>query len=76
MIEELYCPFGEVIKEYWVTGLPPLDEGAFQLMVAWPFPAIAVTLVGAPGTVKGVTALEGDEADPYPAVFAAVTVKE
>jgi len=53
-----------------------LDEGALQLIVAWPFPATAVTLVGAPGTVNGVTALEGDEADPYPETLAAVTVKE
>ena len=54
--------------------LPPL-LGAVQLTVACPFPAVAVTFVGAPGTVMGVTAFEGLDAGPLPMAFVAVTVK-
>src|SRR5215831_16053642 len=54
--------------------LPPLVAGAVQLTVAWAFPAVAVTAVGAPGTVAGVTALDAAEAGPVPAALVAVTV--
>ena len=37
-------------------------------------PAVAETLVGAPGRVRGVTADEGDDAGPVPAALVAVTV--
>ena len=37
--------------------------------------ADAVTPVGAPGTVAGVTEFEADEAAPVPTAFVAVTVK-
>jgi hypothetical protein len=56
-------------------GVLPLDAGAVQLTVACPFPATAVTPVGAPGTRAGVTGLEGSEAGPVPAALDAVTVK-
>jgi hypothetical protein len=38
-------------------------------------PATAVTLVGAPGIVAGVTAAEADEATELPTAFVATTVK-
>jgi hypothetical protein len=56
-------------------ALPPLDNGAVQLTTAWEFPAVAVTADGTPGTVNGVTLLEGSDVAPLPAALAAVTVK-
>jgi hypothetical protein len=52
-----------------------LDAGAVHKTVAWALPAVAVTAVGALGTVLGVTLFEGAEAAPLPIAFAAVTVK-
>jgi hypothetical protein len=37
-------------------------------------PGLAVTLIGVPGTVLGVTAAEAPDADPVPAMFVALTV--
>jgi hypothetical protein len=58
-----------------VIGLPPL-AGAVQLTVADWFPAVAVTVPGAAGTVGavGVTWLDGDEAGPVPTPLVALTV--
>jgi hypothetical protein len=42
-------------------------------MVACPFPAVAVTLVGVPGTVTGVTELLETDAVLVPVAFVAVT---
>ena len=53
---------------------PPVEEGAIQLTVACVLPAIAVTLVGAPGTVAGVTAFDALEDAPAPTVLVATTV--
>ena len=60
-----------------MIALPPLLDGAVQDTVADPLPAVAVTPVGAPGTVGavGVTALDGEEADPVPMALVADTVK-
>ena len=58
-------------------GLPPSD-GAVQDTVAEASPRVAVTPVGAPGTVTGeagVTEDEGADADPVPTAFFAATVK-
>jgi hypothetical protein len=55
-------------------ALPPLEAGAAQEIVACPLAAVADTLVGAPGTVNGVTALEAAEVGPLPAALVAVTV--
>jgi hypothetical protein len=52
-----------------------LEAGAVQLTVAWAFPAVAVTPVGALGTVDGVTAVDGLDAGPVPFALAALTVK-
>ena len=42
--------------------------------MAWAFPCVAVPIVGAPGTVTGVTEFEADEAVPVPTAFLAVAV--
>ena len=57
-----------------VTGAPPSDEGGMKATVTCPLPALAEVIAGAPGRVRGVTALEGDEAGPVPAGLVAVTV--
>ena len=53
----------------------PLEAGAVQETVALALAAVAVTLVGAPGTVAGVTELEAELAEPVPTALVAVTVK-
>ena len=55
-----------------MIALPPV-AGADQFTVTCPSPRVPATPVGAPGTVAGVTAAEGDEADPGPTAFDAVT---
>ena len=55
-------------------ALPPLDAGAVQFTVAEASPAVADTPVGAPGTVDGVTALEGADAGLGPLALLATTV--
>jgi len=52
-----------------------LLAGAVKLTVALLFPAVAVPIVGAPGTVAGVTLLEAADAAPVPTPLVAVTVK-
>jgi hypothetical protein len=52
-----------------------VDEGAVKLTEAKLLPGTAVTLVGAPGTVAGVTALEASDAEELPTAFVAITVK-
>jgi hypothetical protein len=54
---------------------PPLLAGAVNVTVAWAFPAVAVPIVGAPGTVEGVTEFEAELAGPVPIALVAVTVK-
>ena len=63
------------VTVYLVIVLPPLLDGAVQFTVADPLPAVAVTAVGAPGSVFGVTALDGEEAGPVPFALVADTVK-
>jgi hypothetical protein len=46
-----------------------------NVIVACPLPGAAEVIVGAPGTVRGVTDI-GVEAGPAPSAFAAVTVHE
>jgi hypothetical protein len=61
---------------------PPLLEGAVQVIVALALPAVAVPMVGAPGTVgvgvielEGVTELEAAEFGPVPTALIAATLK-
>ena len=67
------------VTVYEVIGLPPFNAGAAKLTVACPLPAVAVTFVGAPGTVAiddvGVTLFDGADASPTPCPFVAATVK-
>ena len=53
---------------------PPLEAGAVNVTVACALPPVAVPMVGAPGTVAGVTLLEAADAGPAPTAFVAVTV--
>jgi hypothetical protein len=54
---------------------PPLDAGAVKLTITCALPAVAITVVGVPGTVAGVTAGDAAEAGLVPFAFVAVTVK-
>jgi hypothetical protein len=63
------------VTVYVVIVLPPLLDGAVQLTVADPSPALADTPVGGPGKLLGVTLLDGAEAGLVPLPLVAVTVK-
>ena len=67
-------PPGLEVTVYPVMAEPP-SKGAVQETVASPFPFVAVTPVGAPGMVTGVTEEEAEDADELPAAFIATTVK-
>ena len=68
------APSGDAVTVYPVIGKPPLLAGAVHDTTATPFPAEAVTAVGTPGTVLGVTAALADDAREVPPALAAVTV--
>lgn len=53
---------------------PPLELGAVKAMLALTLPAVAVPMVGAPGTVSGVTDT-APEATLLPALLVALTVQ-
>ncbi len=53
-------------------GEPPSLPGAAKAMLALPLPGVAAPMVGAPGTVAGVTVAVA-EAGPVPALLVAVT---
>ena len=55
--------------------LPPDEIGAFQVTVALASPAVAVTFVGGPGTLRGVTAFESADGGESPVPFIATTEK-
>ena len=55
---------------------PPVELGAVQETTEEPLALeVAVTPVGAPGTVAGVAEVEAVDAELVPAAFVAVTVK-
>ena len=56
-------------------ALPPLEAGAVNATLACALPAEATGLVGAPGTVNGVTADDAVDAEELPAALVATTVK-
>ena len=62
------------VAVYEVIGDPPLDAGGVKAIVACALPAVALTIVGAPGTAAGVTLFDKDEAGPVPTAFVAFTV--
>jgi len=53
---------------------PPLETGAENVTVACALPAVAVPIVGAPGTVRGMTLFDAPEGGLTPARLVAVTV--
>jgi hypothetical protein len=57
-----------------VIALPPLLSGGVKLTLAWAFPPVAVTAVGAPGTVAGVTLFDAVDGELDPAALVATTV--
>ena len=65
---------GELVTVYEVMLAPPVLLGAAQDTVADPFELTAVTLIGAPGTVAGVTDADALEAALVPALLLALTV--
>jgi hypothetical protein len=68
-------PPGSEVTVYPVIAEPPSLAGAVNVTVACAFPAVADPIVGAPGTVDGVTALEAALTGPVPLALVAVTVK-
>jgi hypothetical protein len=66
-------PPGKLVAVYPLIT-PPVTIGATQVRFAERLPACAATAVGGPGTVSGVTVLDGSEAGPVPATLVAVTV--
>ena len=56
-------------------GLPPFEAGGVKFNTARALPAVAVTPVGAPGSVAGLTGFEGVEVGPVPTALVALTVK-
>jgi hypothetical protein len=53
---------------------PPVELGAVKAMLALALPAVATPIVGAPGTVAGVTET-AEDATLLPLAFFAVTVQ-
>src|SRR5688572_30742939 len=68
-------PPGEDVTVYEVTGKPPFDAGGANATRACALPASAATAKGAPGSVAGVTLLEGADSGPVPTAVVALTVK-
>jgi hypothetical protein len=68
-------PPGLDVTVYEVIAEPPLETGGVNVTVACPLPPVAVPIVGASGTVAGVTELLVAEAILVPIAFVAVTVK-
>ena len=70
------APPGDAVTVYTVIGAPPFEAGAAKLTVppAGRYRRQPATPVGAPGTVAGVTGLDGADAGPVPTAFVAVTV--
>ena len=66
-------PPGEEVIVYLVIVEPPFDTGAVHVTVAWAFPPVADTPVGAEGTAAGVT--EDEPGGELPTKFLATTIK-
>ncbi len=65
---------GVDVTVYELIAAPPLD-GAVHDTTDWVLAApVALTAVGAPGTVEGTTAADALEAAPVPDTFVAVTL--
>jgi hypothetical protein len=68
------CP-PEDVAVYERIVAPPLLPGGVKLTVAWPLPAVAVPIVGAPGALRTRTLLDAADAALEPTEFTATTVK-
>lgn len=68
-------PPGEDVTLYPVMTLPPVEVGAVNATLTCALPAVATGLVGAPGTVIGVTAADAADATEFPIALVAKTVK-
>ena len=66
---------GDEVTLYPVIADPPSDVGALHVRITWVSPGVVITFVGAPGTVRGVMAEDGEDAGDSPAIFIAATVK-
>ena len=65
---------GDEVAMNDVIAEPPVLAGAVNGTVAWALPAVAVPMVGAPGTALGVTLFDADDGAPVPTALAAATV--
>ena len=74
-------PPGDVVTVYDVIGLPPFPgipgtaAGALKYTYTCPLPFTGVPIIGANGTVAGVTAGDQADAGPVPGPFVAETLK-
>jgi len=68
------CPPGDAVARYDVIGVPPSNAGGAKVTRSWPFFDTMPTTVGAPGTVRGVTAADGAEGELGAMGFVARTV--
>ncbi len=67
-------PAGEDVIVYFVGAESVLFAGDVKATLAEPFPAVAITLLGASGLASGLIALEADEELVVPDAFVAVVV--
>jgi hypothetical protein len=58
-----------------VIEVPPELAGAVKVTETLVFPVVAVPMVGAPGTVTGVTVLDAADDELVPTLLVAVMVK-
>jgi hypothetical protein len=79
---EHVAPPGLDVTVYPVMAEPPEEDGSVQVTVTWgaeplgrPVTTVAVPIVGALGTVAGVTLLDSAEAVLLPAALLALTEK-
>ena len=68
-------PAGFEVTVYPLTAVPPLLAGAVKVTLAVVLPAVAVPMVGAPGTPAGIALLDAPDAALLPIALVAVTVK-
>ena len=61
------------IRTWYFVMAEPLLAGAVHRPIAEPTPAVEVPILGAPGLVAGITALERDESGPAPTALTAWT---
>ena len=64
---------GDEVTVYPVIALPPFDAGALQLTIEEALATVPETLVGAPGTVLGVTDVDVPASE-LPVALVAITL--